>query len=439
MRPRHLALLCATTVATTLLSAAPAGAMTDPIAPRVLQFPTVSQVRAHPRVVPKIVLTAVQRRLAADLRGQVLGALRNGSASTRAVEVHVRGLGVVVRSNATVPLRPASTQKLFMAVATLLGDAGRPLRTEVRGFGAVSGGRLAGDLVLRGSGDPSLSGRDLVGLARAVRRHGIRVVRGGLWGDDTLFDRGRRAPGWKADFVPGESGPLSALVVDRNGWRSDRGYLHNPVPANLAQFRRALSAAGVRVVGASRVGRPSHGTRLLAVHHSRPVRALVRHALKVSDNMYAEQLLKVLGATKGNGSTPGGLAVARAAARSMGARPVRMVDGSGLSAYDRQTAAGEVALLEGASRTRAAWTLRWSLPIGCHDGTLVHRFCGTRAAGRVWAKTGTLDRVRTLSGYTVTRTGRLVTFSVLLSGVRDMHAAQVAIDRAVVAMASSRL
>jgi D-alanyl-D-alanine carboxypeptidase/D-alanyl-D-alanine-endopeptidase (penicillin-binding protein 4) len=95
---------------------------------------------------------------------------------------------------------------------------------------------------------------------------------------------------------------------------------------------------------------------------------------------------------------------------------VRIVDGSGLSRSDRITARALAAILV------ASWTdpdLRlptWeALPVAGRDGTLEDRMCGTAAAGRVWAKTGTLDGVRCLAGYTWTRSGRRVTFAFLLA------------------------
>ena len=62
--------------------------------------------------------------------------------------------------------------------------------------------------------------------------------------------------------------------------------------------------------------------------------------------------------------------------------------------------------------------------------------CGTAAAGRLWAKTGTLDGVYCLAGYTWTRSGRAVTFSFLLYGAQSATKARAAIDRAAVALAS---
>ena len=79
-----------------------------------------------------------------------------------------------------------------------------------------------------------------------------------------------------------------------------------------------------------------------------------------------------------------------------------------------------------------------ALPVGCVDGTLKKRLCGTAAAGRVQAKTGTLSGVRTLAGYTTTARGRVVTFAIQLSGAADGAKALRAIDRAVVLLAGNR-
>jgi D-alanyl-D-alanine carboxypeptidase/D-alanyl-D-alanine-endopeptidase (penicillin-binding protein 4) len=75
-----------------------------------------------------------------------------------------------------------------------------------------------------------------------------------------------------------------------------------------------------------------------------------------------------------------------------------------------------------------------ALPIACVDGTLKDRFCHTPAAGKVFAKTGTLPGVVCLAGYTTTASGRHVRFSFMLNQSDSILAARQAIDRAVVAI-----
>lgn len=371
------------------------------------------------------------------LSAQIDAALAGSSARTVGVRIEVSGLGVVTSRSAFAPLPPASTQKSFVALTALdVLSPARRIRTSVRGPSVSSGGIIRGPLVLVGRGDPTLSSADLGELAARLRARGVRTVTGGLYGDDSLFDRVRTAPGWKASFMPGESGPLSALVVDRNQWRWDAAYLRDPVVGNVGRFRAALTKAGISVRGPDRRGTPLSATRLLVSHDSQPVSSLVSAMLKNSDNLAAELLVKALGATRGLGTTATGLVVVREHLRSLGVPIGTLADGSGLSAYDRATPAGEVALLRAAESSSSGSALRRSMPVGCVDGTLKRRFCGTFGSGRVFAKTGTLDFVRVLSGYTSTRSGRRVWFSFMLTGCTNGLACRTAIDRAVVALAS---
>ena len=68
---------------------------------------------------------------------------------------------------------------------------------------------------------------------------------------------------------------------------------------------------------------------------------------------------------------------------------------------------------------RAAAASEWapefvsSLPIAGVDGTIRNRMKGTPAQGNLHAKTGTLDKARSLSGYVTTADGRMLLFSAL--------------------------
>ena len=384
--------------------------------------------------------TAAATTPAAELDARVRYALRGSTAAVVGSYVLVDGIGTVGAIRPTAPLPPASNEKMYGGLAALLAmDPNRRLRTEIRHTGTVTDGILEGDLVLRAAGDPTVKTADLGTLARAVAASGVRWVTGSLWADDTRYDRQRRVSGWEPDDVPEEIGPLSAFVVDRNTWRKDATYLADPVPANLGKLRAALVAAGVQVLGPDEVGPPlaalAEGPPL-AFRDSPQIAWFVLKALKHSDNLYAELLLKELGAMSGSGSTADGAAAVRVVGAELGVDLPGYVDGSGLSAHDRQTPVTAVTWLRRAQGTHAALSFKQSLAVGCRDGTLVRRFCGTAAAGRVSAKTGTIQGVRTLSGYSVTRSNRKVWFSFMLSGVTSGTQAVAAIDRAVVAIAS---
>ena len=75
----------------------------------------------------------------------------------------------------------------------------------------------------------------------------------------------------------------------------------------------------------------------------------------------------------------------------------------------------------------------------CVDGTLRSRMCKTAAASRVQAKTGALDNVVGISGYTTTVSGRSVTFSILLNAVPSATRARAAADLALAAISAATL
>jgi serine-type D-Ala-D-Ala carboxypeptidase/endopeptidase (penicillin-binding protein 4) len=157
-------------------------------------------------------------------------------------------------------------------------------------------------------------------------------------------------------------------------------------------------------VGSTTAARYPAMATVLARHSSAPLADIIRHTLRQSDNFDAEQLLSIEGWTPVNNVI--------AAAGSSGTA----TDGSGLSLTDRRTAAGEVALLKFAHASAAASLLMRALPTACQTGTLQDEFCNTIGAGHVWAKTGTINHVKALAGYTTDAKGRWVTFAILTNG-----------------------
>jgi D-alanyl-D-alanine carboxypeptidase/D-alanyl-D-alanine-endopeptidase (penicillin-binding protein 4) len=336
-------------------------------------------------------------------------------AQTGALVVNLRTGRAVYGLHASRSLEPASNQKLAVGLAALdrLGTAYR-IPTRVFGVGSRSRATWRGGLILKGYGDPSLTRADLRRLARKIRRLGIRKVTGRVIWDETYYDARRICPGWKPSWYKVESPPLSALVVARA--KVGRRTVDNPARAAGIAFRKALGAAGVRVVRGVRSGTtPAHATPLKSVR-SAPLSRLVRSMNKRSDNFYAEMLLKHLGAKfRRAGTTHRGSRVVRGVLRRRGVplSGVRIVDGSGLSVRDRLTARAVVAMLiSGWSdpTLKRPWTR--SLPIAGHDGTLEDRMRREPAYRTVRAKTGTTRTASSLSGYAGTR----YVFSILQNG-----------------------
>ena len=328
--------------------------------------------------------------------------------ATGAVAIDLTTGETLYSRNDTLPLIPASNEKLTVTYAALtaLGPAFR-IETDVLQD-------AAGDLVLKGYGDPTLTSADLTALARQVRAAGITTVPGHILGDESWFDTRRTALGWKASFYINESPPLSALIVDRG--RVGRVTSRDPALAAAQLFRAALIRAGVRVAGGPAHGVAPADAMVVASVDSPTLAVIVHHLDTVSDNFEAEMLLKELGAVQaGAGTTAAGAGIVTGLLAQAGVplTGVRVVDGSGLSLLDRLTPAAVVALLE------VMWNdpeqrleLLSSLPVAARTGTLHDRMLHTAAAGVVRAKTGTTSNASALSGFV----GNRYVFSILQNG-----------------------
>ena len=199
--------------------------------------------------------------------------------------------------------------------------------------------------------------------------------------------------------------------------------VHDPPAYAAAAFRRALADAGVVVEGGIRNlsaydERPAEleliRLREVASLSSRPLADLVRVTNKLSQNLHAELILRILGREVGPTDVPSdqaGVAVVRAFLGRIGAHIDGTVlrDGSGLSRLDRISAS----VLDTVMRTMASHESRAafvdSLPIAGIDGTLRHRLGGLTLS----AKTGSLATAKSISGYVTARSGRRVVVSMI--------------------------
>jgi D-alanyl-D-alanine carboxypeptidase/D-alanyl-D-alanine-endopeptidase (penicillin-binding protein 4) len=327
---------------------------------------------------------------------------------------------VRVHHRSADPQVPASTLKLLTGVAALL-QLGPDFThvTRVSASAPPSAGVVAGDLHLVGAGDPLLAlgeyasryrlpqpFSDLRRLADAVVAAGVTRVDGAIVGDDSRYDAVRYHPAWPPRFITqDQTGPLSALSVNDGfaAWppKGDQPVEPAPDPAALgAEVLRALLAErGVAVAGGARSGPAPPDATLVAEHAGLPLADVVGQMLRESDNATAELLLKELGLqVRGAGTFDDG---ARAAAMVLAEAGfdltgVRMVDGSGLAGSNAVDCGLLVELLEHPATQDA---MRAGMPVAGETGTLAERFIGSPAAGRLRAKTGSLNQVSGLAGY----------------------------------------
>lgn len=408
---------------------------------------------------------------------------------------------------------PASTGKLYTA-ALALDTFGPDYRIPTTLFATEKAGRdgeLRGDLILVGYGDPTLGVDKRVSwadtLAIAVRKSGIRSVRGNLIADATWFAAPLHGSGWEAaDLQSWFGAPASALSVDENVVRIEirpapqfgakarirfdppgsaptlanelrtlrapaptdislyrapgsdvlhafgtiasnaepqfyRVAVHDPALIAVEQLRAALARQGVGVQGRSRsVYWPEQDERLagdllqrVADIWSPPLSEIVGHGLKVSQNLYLQNLLLMVGAKAAADERAAG--TASPAFRSTEARGIQALraylrrigvpldgvlieDGPGLSRRDLTSAAALTSLLVQLGDDPRALAFRQGLPEAGTDGSLTGRMRNSAAQGRIHAKTGSMAFTYALAGYAISAADERLAFAILLNNYR---------------------
>jgi D-alanyl-D-alanine carboxypeptidase/D-alanyl-D-alanine-endopeptidase (penicillin-binding protein 4) len=222
--------------------------------------------------------------------------------------------------------------------------------------------------------------------------------------------------------------------------------IHDAPAYAAAAFRRSLESRGIAVAGRIRTTFDSTAYAAarraapLAEHFSPPLPEIIRPILEASQNWFAEMLLKTLGRElRGQGSWAAGLDVERRfLIDSLGVDSTLfdLADGSGLSTWNLMAPRALVQLLlRMGDHPRAAPFLA-ALPVAGETGTLQGRFGRTRLAGRVRAKTGSINHVDALAGYLELADGRVWTFSIALNNHAGAEReARAQIDAIVAALA----
>ena len=378
---------------------------------------------------------------------------------------------IISSYNETAPLIPASTTKLLTtdAVLSLLGGAFRWI-TQLEYSGTISeDGVLDGNLYIVGSGDPSL-GTGKAGSSRysqiveqfvsALHEAGIKKINGNII-TQTAFFKHNKMPFLPENIVWNETpayylpaggtkdvNPAHEKLIakkktpfketDTQSYYYISPYIHKmvfadkfegmPVNTKIAdaplylagKIKEALPKNKITFFGKveTKINDPVPEQRTkITAYYSPTLADIVYDTNQRSDNALSESLLRTLGfMTKGDYTLSAGKNAMNSHLKSIDFDSTDFVymDGSGLSRAHRVTSIAQVKFLASRMNTQYYNTFFDSLPIAGQTGTLKRSFQGP-GYGQIYAKTGTLNKVKTLAGYVKTNSGKTLVFSLLLN------------------------
>jgi D-alanyl-D-alanine carboxypeptidase/D-alanyl-D-alanine-endopeptidase (penicillin-binding protein 4) len=340
---------------------------------------------------------------------------------------------------------PASTAKIATAAAVFATHASTDRITTT-----VVAGASAGQVVLVGAGDPTLSGAaagtatPYAGAARisdlATQLKGTTITQ--VIVDGRLFTGPATATGWLKNDTPTDyASPITAAMAD--GGRDSPAATIRSANPDLAAGIELAADLGLPASKVTRGNAPANAKQLASVQ-SATYGQLVDEMLLDSDNVIAECLGRAVAIKAGQpASFTGAAAAIRATLQADGVDiGPAMTDASGLAGSDRLSPATLDGVLKlGTQRTDIRPVID-DLPVAGWDGTLAGRYqAGTpqaTGAGLVRAKTGTLTSVSTLAGVVTTAKGRVLIFAFMADQVgptdADTEAAETALDLAAAAL-----
>ena len=218
---------------------------------------------------------------------------------------------------------------------------------------------------------------------------------------------------------------LKGKISKRCGKRNICKVITKPYKSFYYALKAKLQSEGVKVGGTLKLERISQDASDLFTYYSRSLEKIVSKTAKKSNNLYARQLLLLLGAkvygapaTMGKGRSA--IEQILSSKGALGKGVLRVDNGSGLSRVAKLNAKLLGHMFDNAyDRYGSRWMQ--TLSIAGVDGTIKRRFRHTVVKKRAWMKTGTVNRVKNIGGYVKNKKGKLYTVVILVNSPKSRY------------------
>lgn len=413
--------------------------------------------------------------------------------------MHIPSATVLFSHNGSKRFVPASTTKVFSTACAMdmLGP-NYTYTTKLLIYGKIEGSHLNGSLFIEPSQDPTLKTQDIREMLNVLQAKGIKSIEGkvdivGIPGGGDRFCSQWLVEDWGQDWMP----VPTDFVLDDNIARKDPARGYPLIPYTVGRDQNAIVSSALRspdgpawlcfhpgsktmqfwhpdgpLVGGQIVGNPleynlaivqslvkqmgikvkektipvevmESPPTVIAEHHSKPLFEIIKHCLKESDNLYAQQLLRTVGnlpaVSKGVEKATleeRGLARLNQWLLAMGVAPAEVLlwDGCGLSRKDCFTPHS----LNLVHRHMAGALLK-----STYIDVMPHYGEEDAVNGTFHYKTGTMDCVRAISGILFTAAGEPLAVTVMVNdhspSIRDVRSSMTGMINRLQSLGSLRL